>query len=182
MASILNGGRYLAVYTASVGTTPSIGATPVYTCTAQIKTTVTNRSAEPHDIDIEQIQDDGSLYAFLETYKPTAATANAEDVTYEDGVKVSAASVEKPLLIIVKGGNVPGGGNKIYSAIAQLDPESGSWSQEASKYSRPSLKFKSVDPGGVVTVPTTYYTGVAVTPAQVTFGLGSIKYGRVTFA
>ncbi|GIV50637.1 MAG: hypothetical protein KatS3mg038_1158 [Candidatus Kapaibacterium sp.] len=181
MASVVGGGRQLVVYTMTRGATPSIGATPVFSLTAQIKTTVNVNYTQSHEVDIEHVEDSQALYDFLATYVDTAATSETEEITYEDGTKQSDSGSTSALLVIVRGG-LSGSARKIYTAACVIDPTSGAWSQEGNKFSRPKLLLKSVDPLGTVTVPTTYYTGIAVTPAQVTFGLGAFKYGRVTFA
>jgi len=181
MASILNGGRYLVVYTATLGGTPSIGATPVFTLDAQIKTQVDYNATESHKIDIEQIRDDSGLQSFIETYVDTTQSSDTETITFEDGTKSTGTPSGNALLLIIKGG-LSGAARKIYTAMVKIDPSSSSWTQEGNKYSRPKLVFNSVDPGGTVTVPTTYYTGIATTPGQITFGLGSVKYGKIHYA
>ncbi len=181
MASVLNGGRYLAVYTMSLSPTPTIGMNPVLTLDAQIKTDVGYSLNSSHEITVEHIRDDSGLYSFLESYTDTTTGSDTEEITYEDGTKTSAATTQFPLLLIVKGG-MSGSARKIYTAVVRVDPTSGAWSQEGNKYNRPALKFASIDPGAPVTVPSTYYTGIAVTPAQVVFGTGAAKYGKVTFA
>ncbi|GIV52854.1 MAG: hypothetical protein KatS3mg038_3502 [Candidatus Kapaibacterium sp.] len=182
MASVIGGGKYIVFYTMTPGQTPSIGATPVFSLSAQIKSTVNVNFAQSHEVDIEHVEDSHALYAFLEQYVDAAAGSETEELTYEDGTKTSASASAKTLLAIIRGGLTSTGARKIYSAAVVIDPTSGAWSQEGNKYNRPAFKLKSVDPGGTVTVPTTYYAGIAVTPAQVTFGLDTTKYGRVTFA
>lgn len=179
MPPVLSGGRYAAFYTVSLSPV-SIGATPVLTLDAQIKTDVSVNYTAPHEITIEHIRDDSGLQSFLDSYTPLNIGSESEEITYEDGSKFGG-SVEQPLLMIVRGG-LSGQSRKIYTAVVQIDPTSGSWSQEGNKYNRPTLKLRSVDPGSTVTVAATYYTGVATTPAQVTLGLGAYKYGRITFA
>jgi hypothetical protein len=181
MASVLHGGRYLVVYTATLGSSPSIGATPVFTCDAQIKTQVDYNATESHKIDVEQIKDDSALQSFIDTYVDITQSSDVETITFEDGSKSSGTPTGNALLLIVKGG-LSGAARKIYTAVVKIDPTSASWTQEGNKYSRPKLAFNSVEPGGVVTVPTTYYTGIATTPGQITFGLGSVKYGKIHYA
>jgi hypothetical protein len=181
MASVLHGGRYLVVYTATLGSSPSIGATPVFTCDAQIKTQVDYNATESHKIDVEHIEDDSALQTFIDTYVDVTATSETETITFEDGSKSTGTPTGNALLLIVKGG-LSGAARKIYTAVVKIDPTSGSWTQEGNKFSRPKLAFNSVEPGGTVTVPTTYYTGIATTPGQITFGLGSVKYGKVHYA
>lgn len=183
MASVLHGGRYLEVYTASLNGT--IGTSPVLTLGDQIKTDVSLNYTEGHEITVEHIKSDAALMSFIQTYVEAQAGTDVEQIVYEDGSKSTTANVANPLLVIVKGGlsgSGSGAPRKIFTALAYLDPTSGSWSQEGNKYERPSLKFKTIEPSAVVTVPATYYTNFAVTPAQVTFGQGNFKYGRVHFA
>jgi len=182
MPSVIGGGKYAVFYTMTPGQTPAIGATPVYSLAAQIKSTVNVNYTQSHEIDIEHVEDSAALQAFLDTYIDTAAGSQTEEITYEDGTKTTAQASSKTLLAIIKGGLASDGSRKIYTAAVVIDPTSGAWSQEGNKYNRVAFKLKSVDPLGVVTVPTTYYTGIAVTPAQVTFGLAEYKYGRVKFA
>lgn len=182
MPSVIGGGKYAVFYTMTPGSTPSIGATPVFSLAAQIKSTINVNYTQSHEIDIEHVEDSAALQAFLDAYIDAAASAETEEITYEDGTKSSVQASSKTLLAIIKGGLASDGSRKIYTAAVVIDPTSGAWSQEGNKYNRVAFKLKSVDPLGTVTVPTTYYTGIAVTPAQVTFGLGQYKYGRVTFA
>jgi hypothetical protein len=177
MASVIGGGKYLVVYTATLGSSPTIGATPVLTLSTQLKTQIDYNATEPHKIDIEHITADQTLQDFIDTYVDTTQTSELETVTFEDGTKSSGTASGNALLLIIKGGS-DGVKNKIYTAVVKLDPTSGSYTQEGNKYVRVKLAFNSVNPGGVVTVPTTYYTGIATTPGQITFGLGSVKYGK----
>jgi len=185
MSSVIGGGKYLVVYTATLGSSPSIGATPVFTLDKQIKTQIDYNATGPHTIDIEQIRGDSGIQNFIDTYVDTTQTSELETITFEDGSKSSGTASGNALLLIIKGGTVGSGSNapnKIYTAIVKLDPTSGSFAQEGNKFNRVKLAFSSVEPGGVVTVPTTYYTGIAVTPGQITFGLGSVKFGRIHYA
>ncbi|GIV50588.1 MAG: hypothetical protein KatS3mg038_1109 [Candidatus Kapaibacterium sp.] len=182
MSTVIGGGKYAVFYTLTPGATPSIGATPVFSLAAQIKSTINVNFTQSHEIDIEHVEDGAALQAFLETYVDATAGDGQEELVYEDGTKTSAPASSKTLLAIIKGGLTSSGARKIYTAAVVIDPTSGAWTQEGNKYNRPAFKLKSVDPGGTVTVPTTYYSSIAVTPAQVTFGLDALKFGRVTYS
>jgi hypothetical protein len=182
MARVIGGGRYLAAYTVSLSPSINIGSTPVIVITDQESTDVKWSVTQSHEITVQQLRDDQALYTFLEQYMVTGGGSDTEEVTLEDGTKLTGASTaSNPLLVIVKGGGSATTGNQVYMAVAQLVDDSGSFKQEGNKYVRPKIGFKSLDPGGTVTVPATYFTSVAVTPAQATFGTGTTKYGRVVF-
>ena len=70
MSRIIHGGRKAYFYTASNGTTPTVGATAVYTCSDQISTDVSKGDDGLATITIEQVQDDSTLATFLRTYAP----------------------------------------------------------------------------------------------------------------
>lgn len=186
---VISGGRALYVYTATNGTTPSVGASPVFTATDQIDTDVAFDDQGVATLTINQIQDDEALNTFLENYaKPTAASAGTpEDITFEDGVSMlGAASAGTPLYIIVKGGVVTGSGSslgkrKAFHMFGVAQKTSGSWNQSGNVYNKPTLAFVAQALEGTLTVASTYFSSVLVTAAAQTLNNTNRKFGAVFF-
>lgn len=186
---VINGGRALYVYTATNGTTPSVGATPVYTGTDQIDTDVAFDDQGVATVTINQLQDDEAFNTFVENYaRPTAGAAGTpEDITFEDGVSMlGAASAGTPLYIIIKGGVVSGTGTsvnkrKAFHMFGVAQKTSGSWNQSGNVYNKPTLSFVAQAVEGTITIASTYFTNVLVTAASQTLNTTTRKFGAVFF-
>ena len=181
---IIAGGRFVQFVTMTNGTTPAIGSTVVASFADQVSTDIAIDGAGQWTMTIDHIQDDEAYNTFIETYRDFAI-ANVESITYEDGT-IQAATSNKTLFAIVKGGNVAGGAsagkNKVCAFPCVLDLSSGAWKQEGAKYSRPKLMFKGVAAQGTVTIPPALLTAVASVTSPATQTLTtSQKYGRVYF-
>jgi hypothetical protein len=186
---VLNGGRALYVFTATNGTTPTVGTTAVYSNTDQIDTDVAFDDQGIATITINQVQDDEALNTFIETYaRPTAgASGTPEDINWEDGsTTLGAAASGATLYIQVKGGVVTGTGTSVGKRMAfhmfgVAQKSSGSWNQSGNVYNKPTLSFVSQPLEGVVTVASTYFASVLVTAAAQTLNSTSRKYGAKFF-
>lgn len=190
---IISGGRALFVYTATNGTTPSVGASPVYSNTDQIDTDVAFDDMGIPTITINQVQDDEALNTFVETYaRGTATTAGKpEDINWEDGTStLGAASSGTLLYILVKGGVVTGSGASVgkrmaFHMLGVAQKTSGSWNQSGNVYNKPSLSFVAAGlDAAALTVPATYFgtsTLGVTTPAAQTLNNTSRKYGAKFF-
>lgn len=186
---VISGGRALYVFTATNGTTPSVGASPVFSATDQIDTDIAFDDQGSATVTINQIQDDEAYYTFIENYaKPTAASAGTpEDITFEDGVaKLGAASANTALYIIVKGGIVTGTGTsvgkrKAFHMIGVAQKSSGSFNQSGNVYNKPTLSFVAQALEGTLTVASTYFSSVLVTAATQTLNNTTRKFGAVFF-
>ena len=186
---VISGGRALYVYTATNGTTPSVGASPVYTNTDQIDTDVAFDDQGVATVTVNQLSDDEAFYTFVENYaRPTAASAGTpEDITFENGVsKLGAASAGTPLYIIVKGGVVTGSGTsvgkqKAFHMFGVAQKTSGSWNQSGNVYNKPTLVFAAQAIETPITIGSTYFASVLITAAAQTLNNSTRKFGAVFF-
>ena len=97
-------------------------------------------------ITFENYQDDPELYEFLDTVNPPAVASGAKlpDVTFENGVKkVGSGGVNDSLVLAISYGAYSADGSKIkvLVALGYVSRTSGSWSQKADDYSKPSFEF-----------------------------------------
>lgn len=187
---VISGGRALFVYTATNGTTPSVGTSPVYTNTDQIDTDVAFDDQGVATITVNQLSDDEALNTFIENYaRPTAGTAGTpEDITFENGVsRLGAASAGTPLYIIVKGGLVSGSGTsvgkqKVFHMFGVAQKTSGSWNQSGNVYNKPTLAFVAQAIETPITIAATYFTSItATTPQAQLLNNSTRKFGAVFF-
>jgi hypothetical protein len=188
---VISGGRALYVYTATNGTTPSVGTTPVFTATDQIDTDVAFDDQGVATLTVNQIQDDEAFNTFIEAYaKPTASSAGTpEDITFEDGVSMlGASSAGQALYVIVKGGVVTGSGTsvgkrKAFHMFAVAQKTSGSWNQSGNVYNKPTLSFVAQAVETPITIAGTYFASVvaATSPAAQLLNNTSRKFGAVFF-
>ena len=186
---VLNGGRALYVFTATNGTTPSVGATAVYSNTDQIDTDVAFDDQGVATITVNQVQDDEALNSFIEAYaRPTAgASGTPEDINWEDGSStLGAAAAGQVLYVQVKGGVVSGTGASVGKRMAfhmfgVAQKSSGSWNQSGNVYNKPTLSFVAQPLEGTVTIASTYFASVLVTAASQTLNSTSRKYGAKFF-
>lgn len=186
---VISGGRGLYVFTATNGTTPSIGTTAVFTATDQIDTDVAFDDQGQATLTVNQIQDDEALNTFLETYaRPAAGSGGTtEDVTFEDGVlKAGASSTGTLLYVIARGGVVTGTGTsvgkrKAFHFFGVAQKSSGSYNQSGNVYNKPTLSFVAQAIEGTVTIASTYFTNVLVTAAAQTLNASNRKFGAVFY-
>lgn len=182
MARIIHGGRSIAFYTFTNGTTPSVGATAVYEGKEQISTDVAKDDTGLATITIEQIQDDETFQAFIRTYAPQSEGGGIEDITFEDGTQLLGAASGTQLLAVVKGGKqVNGTKTKVFACAGSLSKASGSWSQSGNTYNRPSLVFTAVAIEGDTTLTTALFSGMMTTATQQVLDSDLDKYGAVYY-
>lgn len=185
---IVSGGRSLYVFTATNGTTPTVGASAVYSNTDQIDTDVAFDDNGIPTVTVNHVQDDEAFNTFIETYaRPTAGnTGTPEDIPWEDGsVTLGAASAGTLLYIQVKGGLVSGGASDgkrmAFHMFGVALKSSGSWNQSGNVYNKPSLAFVAQALEGAITIASSYFTSVLVTAAAQTLNTTSRKYGAKFF-
>jgi len=190
---IISGGRSLNIYTATNGTTPSVGTTAVYSNTDQIDTDVAFDDQGVATVTINQVQDDEALNTFIETYaRPSAgASGTPEDINWEDGTSTLGAAASGTLLyLIVKGGKVSGSGSSVgktmgFHMFGVAQKSSGSWNQSGNVYNKPTLSFvaQGVE-ADAVTVAASYITAAlgVTTATAITLNKTSRKYGAKFFA
>lgn len=182
MARIIHGGRSVAFYTFTNGTTPSIGTTAVFEGTEQISTDVAKDDTGLATITIEQIQDDDTFNTFIRTYAPQNEGGGIEDILFEDGAQLLGAASGTKLFCVVKGGvAVDGTARKVFMAAGSLSKASGSWSQSGNTYNRPSLVFTSVAIEGDTTVSDTLLTDYMTTASTQTMDADLDKYGKTVY-
>lgn len=186
---VISGGRALYVFTATNGTTPTVGASAVYSNTDQIDTDVAFDDQGNATITVNQVQDDEALNTFIEGYaRPTSGSAGTpEDINWEDGsTTLGAASSGTLLYVIVKGGLVTGTGSSVgkrmgFHMFGVAQKSSGSWNQSGNVYNKPTLSFVAQPVEGTVTIASTYFTSVLVTAATQTLNSTARKYGAKFF-
>jgi len=185
---ILNGGRALYVWTATNGTTPTVGATAVYSNTDQIDTDVSFDDQGVATVTVNHTQFDEAWVTFLETYaRPSAGSSGTvEDITYEDNTTVLGAAASGTLLyVVVKGGTVSSGssdGKRMgFHMFGVAQKSSGSWNQSGGVYNKPTLSFVAQAVEGTITIASTYFSSVLVTAATQTLNSTSRKYGTMFF-
>lgn len=189
---IISGGRSLNIYTATNGTTPSVGTTAVYSNTDQIDTDVAFDDQGVATVTINQVQDDEALNTFIETYaRPTATSAGTpEDINWEDGSQTLGAAAAGTLLyLIVKGGVVTGTGSSVgkrmgFHMFGVAQKSSGSFNQSGNVYNKPTLSFVAQGVEGTVTIAATYITAAlgVTTATAITLNNAARKYGAKFFA
>lgn len=186
---VISGGRALYVYTATNGTSPSVGSTAVYTNTDQIDTDVAFDDQGVATVTVNQVQDDEALNTFIESYaRPTAGSAGTpEDINWEDGsTTLGAASSGQTLYIVVKGGVVTGSGSSVgkrtaFHMFGVAQKTSGSFNQSGNVYNKPTLSFVAAPIEGTITIASTYFSSVLVTAASQTLNNSTRKYGAKIF-
>jgi hypothetical protein len=182
MARIIHGGRSIAFYTFTNGTTPTVGSTAVFTGTDQISTDVSKDDSGVATITLEQVQDDSTLATFIRTYAPTSEGGGIEDLLFEDGSNLLGAASGTQLFAIVKGGvAVNGTARKVWAGAVSLSKASGSWSQAGNTYSRPTIVATSVPLEGDIAIGSALFSGVMTTATTVTLDSDLDKYGVTTF-
>lgn len=147
----------------------SIGTSPVFTFPQTVSTAVTRNENGGYDYTLDQIEDSEALYTFLSTYAPVSETGAQEEVTLEDGTEVGGATGQSPdVLSIVYGAvNSSESKRKLLVVICKLDNTSGSWTQSANTYNRPTLSALAQKALATVTVPATYFDSTLVTQTEV---------------
>lgn len=168
---VISGGRALYVFTATNGTTPTVGATPVYSNTDQIDTDVAFDDQGVATVTINQVQDDEALNTFIEDYaRPgTGSSGTPEDINWEDGsTTMGAASSGTLLYLIVSGGIVSGSGSSKgkrmgFHMFGVAQKSSGSWNQSGNVYNKPTLSFVAQAAEGGITIGATYFASIAAT-------------------
>lgn len=180
---IVNGGRAAYIYTATNGTTPTIGTTPVLTLKDQIDTNVQYDDTATPTVTINSTLDDSALETFRQTYCVGSTTGGTpEDVTYEDGVTVLGASqTGQVLYMIVAGGTAQGGtdsGKKMgWHGFVAAGKTIGSWTQSGGTWNKPALSFVGLPCEGTLTVAASYMTSILVTAAAQTLNSTTKKLG-----
>jgi hypothetical protein len=97
-------------------------------------------------ITFENYQDDPELYDFLDAVNPPAVASGSKlpDVLLENGVKkLGSGGANDSLVLAISYGAYSADGTKIkvLVAIGNVSRTSGSWSQKADDYSKPSFEF-----------------------------------------
>jgi hypothetical protein len=183
MARIIHGGRTVAFYTYTDGTTPSVGLTAVFTGADQISTDVAKDDTGLATITIEQIQDDETFATFIRTYAPQSEGGGIEDILFEDGTQLLGAASGTKLVAVVKGGVAVGGDKtKVFACVGSLSKASGSWSQSGNTYNRPSLVFTAAAIETDVTLTTVLFSGIMTTATEKVLDSDLDKYGAVYYA
>ena len=169
---IVNGGRAAYIFTATNGTTPTVGATPVLVLNDQISTDVGYDDTGTPSITINSLQDDELIETFRQTYCAGATVAGTPaDINWEDGTTTLGASQSGTVLyIIVAGGTVQGSGASVgkkmsWHGFVGAAKSIGSFSQSGNSWNQPTLAFSGIAVEGTITVPSTYFTSVMVTGA-----------------
>jgi len=184
MALALNGGRLARFWTATNNTTTvAIGSSAVYSCTDQISSDVAFDDNGVSTITLEQVQADSVFQTFIDTYGDYSASADTEVFKYEDASEESATGTAPALLCAIAGPLISGGTDdgkrRSFVGLVTVSKSSGSYSQSADTYAKPTLVLNGLAAKGSVSVAATYLTSFLVTPAAVTWNATTKKYGKV---
>lgn len=183
MGMIIGGGNRIDLYNFTNAVTPTVGTLAI-TLDQNVTTTVERDEALIYSITVEHTKDDTQLYTFLESAQSISASATTEEIIYEDGTKITAASSGTPYLALVAGGVVKGGADagkkKLFAGLQAIANTSGSYSQTADTYTKPSFDMAGVAALGTITIPSSLLTNFMTTPATLTIP-STLKYGRVFF-
>lgn len=173
------GGANLSVfYTANeLGTSPTVGATAVYSMKRKIKTSLTRTT-----FTIDQNEDNPELTTFLEEYAPVT-TVTADQGEYEDGTKFnSSQATSDTLLQIVYGGvDTVSNKRKIVLMLCKMAQDAGSFDQESGKYTKPKVAGDVVNNDADLVIPSTYFLTDLVTGATAVTIPAKIGYKEVWF-
>lgn len=99
-------------------------------------------------ISFENYQDDAALYNFLDAVNPpnSTATSKAPEYTLENGVKKGGSSGTDTLVLAITYGaySEDQATIKVLVALGNIARTSGSWSQKADDWSKPTFEFNGV--------------------------------------
>lgn len=99
-------------------------------------------------ISFENYQDDPALYEFLDTVNPpdSPTAAKLPEYTLENGLKKGTSSSSDSLVLAISYGAYSEDGSKVkvLVALGNISRTSGSWSQKADDWSKPSFEFVGV--------------------------------------
>lgn len=99
-------------------------------------------------ISFENYQDNVELYDFLDAINPPDSTSSskAPEYTLENGIKKGASSSSDSLVLAISYGAYSEDGTKIkvLAALGHIVRTSGSWSQKADDWSKPTFEFAGV--------------------------------------
>ncbi len=187
MSLLLNGGRLARFWTATnATTTATLGSSAVFTMSEQISTDVSLDDSGVPTITINNVEAGSAYQTFLDTYADYSASADTETFKYEDAVEQAGASSAPVLLCAIAGALIADGGaddgkRRSWVGFVNVSKSSGSWTQEADNYVKPTCVLNGVAAKGSVSVAATYLTSFLVTVAAVTWNSTTKKYGKVVF-
>ncbi len=97
-------------------------------------------------ITFDNYQDDPELYEFLDTVNPPSSSSGVKlpDVVLENGVKkVGTGGTNDSLVLAITYGAYSADGTKVkvLASLGYVSRTSGSWSQKADDYSKPTFEF-----------------------------------------
>lgn len=175
----VGGGNRLVFYTATDGTTPTVGTTPVMVLTNIISTDVPTDDTGITSINLEQIESSPEFDTFIRTYTNKAAGAGSEEVVYEDGITVPAGGGSATKLVAISRGPLASNGQRrAWAMMCTLQNSSGSYNQSANTYIRGSVAAVAAPISGDLALGTAYFSGILVTPAAATLDATLDKYGK----
>ncbi len=99
-------------------------------------------------ISFENYQDDPTLYEFLDTVNPpdSQSAAKLPEYTLENGIKKGTSGGGDTLVLAISYGAYSEDGTKVkvLVALGTISRTSGSWSQKADDWSKPTFEFNGV--------------------------------------
>lgn len=179
---VLQGGNRIELWTATNNTTTAtVGSSPTLTLTEQVSTQVEYDDTGVPTITVTHTDDSGTVNDWLNTYIDLSST-ETEEIKYEDGTKLVGSSTAQVFLCAIRGAlNSTTGARKSWLGLVTISPSSGSWTQEADTYNKPSFILNGIAAKGTVPVAATYLTSYMVTNAAQTFTSSARKYGKSVF-
>jgi len=179
MANITGGSNSLTLYKVTQNSSTGVvfNTTGAHTFDQTVSTTIT-KTESGFTIALDQIKSDSAvLSTFLEEAISTTA-AVGEEITYEDGVLLSASSNNQTYLAVCVGGKVSGGTDKlVFCGLVTADAAAtGSVTFSANTYIRPSIQFTTIAAACAVTLTTGVFPSTVLNVTSAT----TIPYTRKT--
>lgn len=155
MADTISGGaNYLSVFSMDQDHT-TVYTTELIAFDKTISTQVNRSEQGGFDLTLDQTKDNAALNTFLETYAPVSETGEQEEITYEDGSEDGGATGGSPdVLCLVYGAVVTGGTErKVVAVVSKFLNTSGSYTQAANTFNRPTIGTQAQKAKVAVTIP-----------------------------
>lgn len=160
MAQISGGGNLLKLHRVTTNTAASgvIYAATYHEFNQTISTTV-GKTESGFNITLDQIKSDSTVLSTFLEEAIAAAGAVGESVVYEDGIELTASSINTTYLAIIVGGAVSEGSDRlVWAGLVTTDgATTGSTTFTANTYVRPSIAFNTIAAACAITLTTSVF-------------------------
>ena len=179
MAQITGGGNNLRLFKVTTNNAASgvIFASTYHEFNQTISTTV-GKTESGFNITLDQIKSDSTILSTFLEEAVAAAGAVGESVVYEDGIELTASSVNQTYLAVVIGGKVSDGTDRlVWAGLVTTDAATtGSTTFTANTYVRPTIAFNTIAAACAITLTTTVFNNALITVTAST----TVPYARRT--